>query len=108
MKYRYEIDGLRALAVIFVIFYHYQIPSFNDYFSSGYLGVDIIFVISGYLITGFVYEKIFVSNNFKLLEFYEKRIRRIYPVLLIFILISFFINLFLSPFQLHIFNEGMI
>lgn len=53
LRYRPEVDGLRAIAVLAVIFYHSQITFFgNFFFSGGFIGVDIFFVISGYLITG--------------------------------------------------------
>ena len=93
MKYIPEIDVLRAIAVFSVIFFHYQIP----YFNGGYVGVDIFFVISGFLITNIIYKKI-QNNKFSLLEFYKKRSRRILPVLFFVIIISnfFFLNLNLS------------
>lgn len=76
MKYRAEIDGLRALAVIPVIFFHGKIGPF----SGGFVGVDIFFVISGYLITSIIYQEIY-SNKFSIVNFYEKRARRILPAL---------------------------
>ncbi|EEW6032011.1 acyltransferase [Escherichia coli] len=78
MDYRQEIDGLRALAVSAVLGYHFW-PSVIKY---GYLGVDVFFVISGFLITLYIYEE----NNkgtFSLKRFYERRIRRILPVTLL-------------------------
>lgn len=74
MIYRKDIDGLRALAVISVIIYHL------GFLKNGYLGVDIFFVISGFLITKIIYQET-LSNNFSLLKFYERRIRRILPLL---------------------------
>jgi len=76
MKYRPEIDGLRALAVIPVILFH---AGFN-LFSGGYVGVDIFFVISGYLITTILIEDI-ENNRFSIVNFYERRARRILPAL---------------------------
>lgn len=76
MKYRSEIDGLRALAVIPVIFFHAGFTLF----SGGFLGVDIFFVISGYLITGIILDEM-KKGSFSLLNFYERRIRRILPAL---------------------------
>ncbi len=61
--YRKDIDGLRAIAVISVILFHL------GYLKNGYLGVDVFFVISGYLITGIVYKNS-ENNTFSLLEFY--------------------------------------
>lgn len=75
--YRADIDVLRAVAVLSVIFYHFRIP----FFDGGYVGVSIFFVISGYLITGIIKSKI-ENNTFSFLEFYENRIRRILPALL--------------------------
>ena len=75
-EYRAEIDGLRALAVIPVIFYHAGLPGFTG----GYIGVDIFFVISGFLITGILLRSI-QEDRFSILEFYERRIRRIFPAL---------------------------
>lgn len=78
MNYRREIDGLRALAVLPVIFFH---AGFNA-FSGGFVGVDIFFVISGYLITSIILvEK--TNNKFSLLGFYERRARRILPALFV-------------------------
>jgi peptidoglycan/LPS O-acetylase OafA/YrhL len=76
MHYRNEIDGLRALAVISVILFHFKITQFQ----SGYLGVDIFFVISGFLIA---LQIPFVSDSyfFDFKKFYEKRLRRIIPTL---------------------------
>lgn len=76
MEYRREIDGLRALAILPVILYH---AGFQP-FSGGFVGVDIFFVISGYLITSLIlYEK--EANTFSLIHFYERRARRILPAL---------------------------
>lgn len=77
MKYRPEVDGLRALAVIPVILFH---AGFTP-FSGGYVGVDIFFVISGYLITTILIEDI-ENNKFSIVGFYERRARRILPALL--------------------------
>ena len=78
MQYRASIDGLRALAVISVVVFHAS-PS---WLSGGYVGVDIFFVISGYLITTLICEQT-VSNSFSFLNFYSRRIKRIFPALLI-------------------------
>ena len=77
MEYRPEIDGLRGLAVLSVILFHAGF----DVLTGGYVGVDIFFVISGYLITSIIINDI-RSDSFSLAEFYERRARRILPALL--------------------------
>jgi peptidoglycan/LPS O-acetylase OafA/YrhL len=86
LNYRPEIDGLRAIAVLAVIFYHVEFY-FNDLklFSGGFIGVDIFFVISGYLITSLIIEK---GNNFNIYTFYLRRIRRIVPLLFLVTLLT--------------------
>jgi peptidoglycan/LPS O-acetylase OafA/YrhL len=85
--YRGEIDGLRAVAVISVILYHAQFAIFGrDWFEGGYLGVDIFFVISGYLITRIIMSELDQEGSFSFLQFYERRARRILPTL---VLVSF-------------------
>ncbi|WP_237054917.1 acyltransferase family protein [Microbulbifer sediminum] len=74
--YRRDIDGLRALAVLPVVFAHAGLPGF----SGGYVGVDVFFVISGYLITGILVREI-RQGSFSLANFYERRARRILPAL---------------------------
>ena len=80
MNYRSEIDGLRALAVISVVIFHF----FPRILPSGYLGVDIFFIISGYLITNQLI-KLGNQNKWKFLrQFYERRIKRLFPALFVF------------------------
>ena len=83
-KYRPEIDGLRAFAVVAVIINHFN----NDLLPSGYLGVDIFFVISGYVITSSLADR--QSKNFLdfVTGFYERRIKRLVPALVVFVLIT--------------------
>ena len=90
--YRPEIDGLRSIAVISVILYHLQI-SLDDIkiLKGGFLGVDIFFVISGYLITSIIYREILISNKFSFKKFYERRIRRLLPALIFIAFASFFL-----------------
>ena len=89
IKYRPEIDGLRALAVISVILYHTKLNLFgNEIFKGGFIGVDIFFVISGYLITSIIFQELETTGKFSFLYFYERRIRRIIPALLVVILAS--------------------
>ena len=76
MKYRAEIDGLRALAVIPVIFFHAGF----EWFSGGFVGVDVFFVISGYLITTIIISEM-AEGKFSIVNFYERRARRILPAL---------------------------
>jgi peptidoglycan/LPS O-acetylase OafA/YrhL len=83
MKYRREIDGLRAVAVLPVILFHADFRMF----SGGYVGVDIFFVISGYLITSIIYEEI-ARGSFSVSEFYYRRIRRIFPALYLVMVVS--------------------
>jgi len=80
LSYRPEIDGLRALAVLPVILFH---AGFS-WFAGGFVGVDIFFVISGYLIGYIIFEK-HAAGTFSLLEFYENRARRILPALFVVI-----------------------
>ena len=82
LRYRPEIDGLRALAVIPVILFHAGFSTF----SGGYLGVDIFFVISGYLITSILLMDL-RAGNFSVARFYERRARRILPALLLVLII---------------------
>ena len=99
-----HIDGLRALSVIFVIFFHAE---FN-YFQGGFLGVDVFFVISGFLITRHMIKE-FKSNTFNLFYFYERRARRILPILIFVIItiIPFFIFTLL-PYQLVDFAQSLV
>lgn len=90
LRYRSEIDGLRAIAVTSVLLYHAEIVTFGrDWFSGGYIGVDIFFVISGYLISRIIIVELEETNHFNLLNFYERRARRILPMLLVVIWVSF-------------------
>ena len=84
MNYRAEIDGLRAIAVVSVILYHAQTVVFGrDWFEGGFIGVDIFFVISGYLITRIILTELEQTNTFSFIKFYERRARRILPMLLV-------------------------
>ncbi|MET1026494.1 MAG: acyltransferase family protein [Dongiaceae bacterium] len=76
MKYRRDIDGLRALAVVPVVLFHAGFSGFGG----GFVGVDVFFVISGYLITSLIAEEI-KNGRFSVLNFYERRVRRIFPAL---------------------------
>ena len=94
MYYRAEIDGMRAFAVIAVIMFHAGF----ELFSGGFLGVDIFFVISGYLITNILIEDL-ENNEFNIINFYQKRARRILPALTFIIFLSIFFGWFwLSPY----------
>ena len=89
INYRPEIDGLRAIAVSAVIFYHARI-TIQGYqsFSGGFIGVDIFFVISGYLITAIILKELMATGAFSFKNFYERRIRRILPALLTVMIFS--------------------
>jgi peptidoglycan/LPS O-acetylase OafA/YrhL len=104
MQYRKEIDGLRALAVVPVILFH---AGFK-FFSGGFVGVDIFFVISGYLITNIISADI-SNGNFSIRKFYERRFRRIAPaftVVLFFCMVSSWY--FLLPVELVSFYKSVI
>ena len=103
MKYRPEIDGLRGLAVIPVILFHAGF----ELFSGGFLGVDIFFVISGYLITTIIVNKL-IEGNFSILAFYDRRIRRILPVLIFVLYIStIFAWFWLLPSEMRRYSQGL-
>ena len=89
INYRPEIDGLRAIAVSAVIFYHAQLDIFDQkVFEGGFVGVDIFFVISGYLITSLILKELITTGKFSFRYFYERRARRILPALIVVILAS--------------------
>ncbi len=104
MRYRPEIDGLRALAVIPVILFH---AGFG-LFSGGFSGVDIFFVISGYLITGILLKDL-QTDNFSLTHFYERRVRRILPALFFITAVTIpFAWMWLTPRDLKDFAESLV
>ena len=92
-KYRPEIDGLRAIAVLIVMLFHLDISGF----SGGFIGVDIFFVISGFLITNQITYQ-YQSGYFSFKQFYLRRARRLFPALYFTIIICFiFSALLFSP-----------
>src|SRR5215469_3867521 len=100
--YRPDIDGLRAIAVLAVVLYHAQIPGF----SGGFVGVDVFFVISGFLITGIVWSGI-QDQEFSLQDFYVRRIKRIFPALFtVLLLCSIAAFIFLIPSDLEKFGQS--
>ena len=104
LKYRPEIDGLRALAIIPVILFHADFTAF----SGGFVGVDIFFVISGFLITSIIIDDL-KSNSFSLARFYERRARRILPALFFVMATCIpFGWMWMQPGQLIDFSESLI
>jgi peptidoglycan/LPS O-acetylase OafA/YrhL len=104
MRYRREIDGLRALAVFPVILFH---AGFNA-FSGGFLGVDVFFVISGYLITSLLVAEI-KGGDFSLINFYERRARRILPALFLTMLVTVVLApFFLIPSQIKDVGQSLV
>ena len=110
LAYRPEIDGLRAIAVSAVILYHAQISIFGHQpFKGGFIGVDIFFVISGYLITSIILKELVTTGTFSFKHFYERRIRQLLPVLLFVMLVSFpFAWMYLSPSNLVEFSKSIL
>lgn len=104
MKYRAEIDGLRALAVVPVILFHAGF----ELFSGGFVGVDIFFVISGYLITTILIEDI-EKQRFSLVNFYERRARRILPALFFVMFVCIpFAWMWMLPTQMKNFSQSLV
>jgi peptidoglycan/LPS O-acetylase OafA/YrhL len=104
MNYRREIDGLRALAVIPVILFHAGFQAFNG----GFVGVDVFFVISGYLITTIIISEL-EDGKFSIINFYERRARRILPALLFVMFVCLpFAWLWLLPEDIKIFSQSLV
>lgn len=104
MKYRADIDGLRAVAVWSVIFFHFQ----QRYPINGYMGVDVFFVISGYLITSIIQSDI-NNNNFSFRKFYLRRARRILPALFALLIFTTIVVYFLFlPGELFSYAKSLI
>ncbi len=104
MDYRREIDGLRALAVLPVILFHAGFKIF----SGGFVGVDVFFVISGFLITTILLSEL-EAGNFSLINFYERRARRILPVLFFVMLLCLpFAWIWLIPDDMKSFSQSVV
>ena len=104
MTYRDDIDGLRALAVLAVLLFHFEF----EIFSGGYVGVDVFFVISGYLITSILIHDI-QAQRFSLSHFYEKRLRRLFPALFATVLVSWGVGYWLfMPDEFKEFGQSMV
>ena len=82
-NYREDIDALRGLAVLLVVIYH----AFPKILPGGFIGVDVFFVISGFLITGIIKREL-SNGEFSFINFYKRRIRRIFPALITILLTS--------------------
>lgn len=95
LKYNKSLDGLRGVAISLVLLFHI----YPKYFSFGYVGVDVFFILSGYLITKIIYTKL-ESNLFSFAEFYRNRVRRIFPAMIIVVFSSFILGyIFLFPYE---------
>lgn len=98
LTYRSDIDGLRAIAVLGVVAFHSGLP----YFPGGFVGVDVFFVISGFLITGLLSEEFERTGSINLRNFFVRRIRRLLPALALVVLVTLLISAFsMFPRELH-------
>jgi len=105
IKYRSDIDGLRALAVLSVILFHIN----AHWIPGGFLGVDIFFVISGYLITLILTKEVDETHKIDISNFYKRRIKRIIPALLFVLIPTFLVGFFfLAPDELLSLSKSMI
>jgi peptidoglycan/LPS O-acetylase OafA/YrhL len=102
--YRPDIDGLRAIAVLAVVLFHYRVPGF----SGGFVGVDVFFVISGYLITALILKEM-GDGRLSLRHFYERRIRRIFPALFAMLAVATMVAAFLFfPASFALFGKSLL
>ena len=101
INYLPHLDGLRSISIILVILYHAEL----SFFSGGFIGVDIFFVISGYLISQIFYKN-FNQNNFYI-DFFESRVRRILPGIILICLASIPIS-WLVLFQMRLLNSQIV
>lgn len=103
--HRREIDGLRAIAVLSVVFYHFRLPGFGG----GFVGVDIFFVISGFLIGGILWRDVCVRRTISLKTFYVRRILRIAPAYVAMAAVSGLVGyMILLPFEFREFGKDLI
>jgi len=103
VTFRHDINGLRAIAVIAVVFYHFGVSGFNG----GFGGVDVFFVISGYLMTRIILSNI-EKNRFNLIDFYLARASRIIPALAVLcVLLLIAAWFFLPPYEMRTFGKHM-
>jgi peptidoglycan/LPS O-acetylase OafA/YrhL len=103
-KYRADIDGLRAIAILPVLLFHAKFQIFGG----GFVGVDVFFVISGYLITSLIVGEL-ESTGFSIIRFYERRIRRILPALFTVVIFSSIISYWLfTPADLKEFGQSAV
>lgn len=104
MKYRPDIDGLRAVAILLVLLYHGGLAAFP----SGFVGVDVFFVISGFLITSIIHNSL-NNNNFSFIDFYSRRLWRLQPVFICLIVSTFLLSFILFlPDDLIRYNESAL
>jgi len=104
MKFRNDINGLRAVAVIPVLFFHSHLQGFEG----GFLGVDIFFVISGFLITTLILNDL-ENKEFSILSFWNKRLRRIFPALILVTLMTTLISFFtMLPYDLKNYGQSLV
>ena len=92
LSYRADIDGLRGVAIIAVVLYHFGVPGF----AGGFVGVDVFFIISGYLITAIIAGQV-ADGSFSVADFFERRVRRLLPTLLIVLVASLAAGLLTMP-----------
>jgi peptidoglycan/LPS O-acetylase OafA/YrhL len=104
LTYRPDIDGLRAVAVLLVFAYHLNV--FNMF--GGFIGVDVFFVISGFLISSVIFREM-EQSRFSLPGFYQRRIRRIFPALLVMMIVTTIVaSIYLLPSELNDFAKSLL
>lgn len=104
MEYRADLDGLRGLAVLLVVLFHAGLPQV----SGGFVGVDVFFVLSGYLITSIILRDL-GREAFSIAGFYERRVRRLLPALSVVLLACALLSLYVAtPFELKLFGKSLL
>jgi len=105
IKYRADIDGLRAIAILSVLVFHLD----ASYLTGGFVGVDIFFVISGFLITSIIKKEIEETSSFNFKKFYIRRIRRLFPALFVTLFITTIVVSFIfSPTHLSSYGGSLV